>query len=181
MADLSASTPLRIEIAFPGRVLAPGQRATFRVILRDAALSTERSVSIRAMLASGTDSTFVRLWPTAVRGTLEGTLIAPSGPGAYRLVASAGAAMESTSFVVDAVADAPALDDDETMSAFVSSRGGFIVDETRLRDLPGRLSAAFQPVSRVETWYPMRSAWWLIPFAVFLGAEWWWRRRRGLA
>jgi hypothetical protein len=67
------------------------------------------------------------------------------------------------------------------VSAFASSRGGFSIDASQLRDLPDRLAAAFQPVSRVETWYPMRSAWWLIPFTALLGAEWWWRRRRGLA
>jgi hypothetical protein len=36
-------------------------------------------------------------------------------------------------------------------------------------------------VPRAETWHPMRSAWWIIPFALALSGEWWLRRRRGLA
>jgi hypothetical protein len=27
---------------------------------------------------------------------------------------------------------------------------------------------------------PMRSAWWIVPFAICLAVEWWMRRRRGL-
>jgi hypothetical protein len=33
---------------------------------------------------------------------------------------------------------------------------------------------------RPETRYPMRSWWWLLPFAGCLTAEWWLRRRAGL-
>ena len=45
--------------------------------------------------------------------------------------------------------------------------------DARLGALPQRLVP--------ETWHPMRAWWWLIPFVAALGAEWWSRRRRGLA
>ena len=46
--------------------------------------------------------------------------------------------------------------------------------DARLARLADALEAA-----RVEG-RPMRSAWWILPFAACLSAEWWLRRRRGL-
>jgi hypothetical protein len=52
---------------------------------------------------------------------------------------------------------------------------------------PGRLAdverfvgstATAPPVPIVRR--PMRSVWWMLPFAACLSAEWWLRRRRGL-
>ena len=37
------------------------------------------------------------------------------------------------------------------------------------------------PVTQIARVFPMRSAWWLPPFALALAGEWWLRRRRGLA
>jgi hypothetical protein len=40
---------------------------------------------------------------------------------------------------------------------------------------------AARPSDRVpEVRHPMRSGWWMLPFAVLLAAEWWLRRRVGL-
>jgi hypothetical protein len=83
--------------------------------------------------------------------------------------------------VVDPTTSTVTLDDSAAIEAFVSSGGGSVVPESQLRELRSRLASALPTVSRVETWHPMRSVWWILPFALFLGAEWWWRRRRGLA
>jgi hypothetical protein len=63
----------------------------------------------------------------------------------------------------------------------IAAHGGLLVERgdeaaliARTRE---RLSSSLE---RHETW-PMRSAWWIVPFSVCLGAEWWVRRRRGLA
>ena len=181
LADLSASAPRPVEVALSRRVLVPGQETTVRVSARSSAMDATRSLSVRAMLTNGTESTFVRLWPATERGTMEGTVVAPATPGSYRLIVTAGSTTESKSFVVDSVANPARADEPDIIAAFVSSRSGFTIGESRLQSLSERLAAAFEPVSRVETWYPMRSAWWLLPFTAFLGAEWWWRRRRGLA
>ena len=181
LADLSAAAPRPVEVALSRRVLVPGQETTVRVSARSSAMDATRSLSVRTMLTNGTESTFVRLWPTTERGTMEGTVVAPATPGSYRLIVTAGSTTESKSFVVDSVANPARADEPDIIAAFVSSRSGFTIGESRLQSLSERLAAAFEPVSRVETWYPMRSAWWLLPFTAFLGAEWWWRRRRGLA
>ena len=45
----------------------------------------------------------------------------------------------------------------------------------------GRVIAALRQQPRPDRVHPMRSAWWIAPFAIALGLEWWSRRRRGLA
>jgi hypothetical protein len=160
--------------------MAPGQEAKIRLTVRDVALTTDRSVSVRAVLANVADST-VRLWPRAEQGVFEGTFVAPADSGPHRIVVTTGSATESAAFIVDAAARPARSPESDAIRAFASSRGGFTIAEGELRTLPSRLTAAFQPVARVETWYPMRSAWWLLPFTLLLGGEWWWRRRRGLA
>jgi hypothetical protein len=56
-----------------------------------------------------------------------------------------------------------------------------VITAGALDALPGLVRAALQAERRRERWHPMRSAWWIVPFAAALGGEWWWRRRRGLA
>ncbi len=67
-----------------------------------------------------------------------------------------------------------------SLSLLAESHGGIDVTPDTLSDLERRLrrdvSAPPAPVER----RPMRSAWWIIPFAGCLSAEWWLRRRRGL-
>lgn len=181
LAGLSAAASRPVAIALGREILQPGQETTVRVTVRGAAIANDRSVSVRAVMTNGSDSSFVRLWPTPEQGTMQGRVVAPASPGPWRLVVRAGSAIESAAFVVDSVGRSAIADEADIISAFVSSRGGFSLDDSQLRELPDRLSAAFRPVSRVETWHPMRSAWWLLPFTALLGAEWWWRRRRGLA
>jgi hypothetical protein len=48
-----------------------------------------------------------------------------------------------------------------------------------LDGLPARIAAAIpSPASETPT-NPMRSPFWILPFAGLLGGEWWSRRRRG--
>jgi hypothetical protein len=183
IAEHGASAPPVVDVALSQRSLAPGETGHVRVTVRDAMLSgrAERAASVTAKLVTPGDSTMVRLWPEATPGAFVGTIVAPQRPGTYRLIVSSGSDRAEASLVVDPAARAPRRDDRNLVEAFVSSRGGSVVQETELRQLSGLLSSAFQTVSRVETWHPMRSAWWIVPFALLLGAEWWWRRRRGLA
>jgi hypothetical protein len=182
IAELSAGAPPHIEVSLSSRALRPGQEATVRVRFRDVVLSSSptRSAEASAILVAAKESTLVRLWPTRDAGTFTGTFVAPSQSGTYRLVVASGVDRGDVPFMVDSSA-MTLTDDSLLVNAFVSSRSGFTVSESNLSGLSRRLAAAFPPVSRVETWYPMRSPLWIIPFTLMLGAEWWWRRRRGLA
>ncbi len=60
-----------------------------------------------------------------------------------------------------------------------AARGGIDVPPERLADLESYLRREVT-ASRVQSaTQPMRSGWWLLPFAACLGGEWWLRRKRG--
>ena len=183
IAELSASAPGAIVVAVTRRAVAPGESVAINATVVATALSpsSERSAEVSAALVRGTDSTFVRLWPSTMPGTFAASIRAPREPGTYQLIVSSGTARITTPIVVDHAARTPPRDDHELVEMFAASRGGTAVPESRRRELPSLLSAALPAVSRVETWHPMRSAWWIVPFALLLGAEWWWRRRHGQA
>jgi len=183
IATMSADAPPPISVEVERRSLAPGQVTVIRAHVRDAALGIpgERSASVSATLAGAGESTMVRLWPDASPGTFSGTVVAPSHAGACRVVVASGSDQGNATLIVDTLAHNASRADSAGVVAFVSSRGGTVVGESELRSLSSRLSSALQAVSRVEPWHPMRSPWWIIPFALLLGAEWWSRRRRGLA
>ena len=106
---------------------------------------------------------------------------APLSTGAYEVVATHGADTARASFVV---AEHVARDADDTpalMTAWSASRGGRVVTRDQLDSLPSILRALVRPVARAIEWHPMRSPWWIVPFALALGAEWWLRRRHDLA
>lgn len=183
LSALAADAPAAITVDMSRRALQPGETMRGRVTLRGPLLSklTARSATIGAALVAGRESTTVRLWPEATSGVFTGSIVAPRQPGTYRLVVWTDTDRSESPIVVHAGARAPIRQDREALQSFVSSRGGSVVTEDALDDLPRRLSSAIHVASRVETWHPMRSPWWIVPFALLLGAEWWGRRRRGLA
>lgn len=150
----------------------------------------------------------VRLLPDGAPGTLRGRLRAPGVPGTWRLVvradtggsaqAAAAAASAATSpsraasegaealsaavpvVVADGATDAvPA--ERALLSAWAASRVGDALPSARVAELPSGMARALRPGPRPVTWHPMRSPWWILPFALALAGEWWLRRRRGLS
>lgn len=180
IAELTTSAPNAVELTLTHRTVAAGQETTLNAWIRSSALSN-KAATVAALLAGPSDTTIVRLWPGNTPGTFTGSIVAPRTPGIYRIIASSGVERSVLPLVVDPAARVAAREESHLMSAYAASRKGRLIPETELRDLPGALSSALQSVSRVETWHPMRSPWWIIPFALLLGAEWWWRRRNGLA
>lgn len=182
VAELSSGAPPAIAVNLSRRALRPGERTHARIVLREPLLSNRstRSASVGAALVSDRDSIVVRLWPDPKPGVFTASIVAPRMPGVYRLVVRSGDDRAESSVAVDTAVRAARYDDPEVIKAFVSSRGGSVIAEKELHDLPARVASAIQVVSRVETWHPMRSPWWIAPFALLLGVEWWARRRRGL-
>ena len=137
---------------------------------------------VTASLADATtEPTTFRLWPGDGVGALLGVVRAPDKPGVYRVTVSADGMVATTPLVVIANASHPTPDDRDLVAAWTQARGGRAMPASRLGDLPAELRRAIHPTPRRETWYPMRSAWWIVPFALLLSAEWWLRRRSGLA
>jgi hypothetical protein len=80
---------------------------------------------------------------------------------------------------VDRRAAHPWFDRDGGLEAFAAAHGGTFVGAADIGPLVDALRAPAARQSARET-RPMRGAWWIVPFAGLLGAEWTLRRRRHL-
>ena len=186
IADAAMAGSTAIEIALDDHLLEPGEPSGMAVTLRALALadaSTDASGrdSLAAVVETPSGTIPVSLWPDGGGGRYRGSFRAPRVAGMYRVTVSHEGARADVPLVVSATATAPLRDESDLVGAWVSSRGGSLLREGARGDLRPTLEDLLQPAARSERWYPMRSAWWIVPFALLLGAEWLWRRRRGLA
>ena len=184
-ADAASAAPPPVAVATGRGVVSPNEKLDMTAVLRDAVLSTARPVRASASAALVSDAritgtTAVRLWPGERAGTFRGSTRAPATPGVYRLTVSAGGARGDVPIVVAADMSRPAPEAPELVRAWVASHGGAAIVAADAGSLAPRLLAAIHAADRRMTWHPMRSAWWILPFALALAAEWWLRRRRGL-
>jgi hypothetical protein len=181
IAAEAQQAPDAIDIQLSRQVLAPGEEAIALVTIRDAYLAdSERPVRVSASLVSESDSVPLRLWPDDAPGTFRARIVAPRGAAVYRLAVASGSDRSDAAIVVEPAAASRGTADRRLLQAWASSRGGTVVDEPELPRLPSLIASAIAPLPRVETWHPMRSGWWIMPFALLLGVEWFGRRRRGL-
>jgi hypothetical protein len=174
IAALSVSNPRRIVVMMDRRTARSGEQVRI-----DVRANVGAAIS-GAYIVGAADSTFVRLWPASDPGRYYGRFIAPRTSGSYRLTVREGSDHSSRTIAVDSGALVPTASEAGQLAAFADSRGGRAIPEDSLDHLPSLVATALRPVPRKETWHPMRSPWWIVPFALALGAEWWWRRRRGL-
>lgn len=175
VGDEATATPRPIEITLQSGIVEPGALVSAHV---DAIAATG---SLRAEWQN-TEGIVqpVRLWP-AQTGGHAAEFRAPAVPGRYRLVVTGAASEARAEFMVvepgQHVEPVPASGD--RLAAFASSRGGAVIPMADVATLPARLSAVAPSRVREMPSNPMRSPWWMIPFAGLLATEWWSRRRRG--
>jgi len=187
IAETAESSPPAVAVRLSNATARPGEQIGVRAIIRDAALQESNAgrpvqTSVTGSLTSSTNEpTTFRLWPSDGVGALSAVVRAPDKPGVYQVIVSADGMAATTPLVVIANASHPTPDDRDLVAAWPASRGGRALPESRLGDLPAELRRVIRPTPRRETWYPMRSAWWIVPFALLLSADWWLRRRSGLA
>ena len=185
VADAAVAGSTSIEIALDDDMLEPGARAGITVTLRALALAegstgTSGLDSMAATIETPSGAVPLRLWPDAGQGRFRGAFLAPRAAGTYRVSVSHEGARTDVPLVVSATATAPSPDESDLVGAWVASRGGRVLRERPRGELGPMLEDLLQPAARSERWHPMRSAWWIVPFALLLGAEWLWRRRTGL-
>jgi hypothetical protein len=133
---------------------------------------------LMATIEPGGSGSQIALWPMS-NGVYRGTFRAPSANGLHTITVASGTLRAAATFVVDSAAPDPANPAGE-FGEWIAARGGRIVPPDSLSYLAAAVRDAVDPKAHAERWFPMRSAWWIIPFSLALGAEWWWRRRRGL-
>jgi hypothetical protein len=66
------------------------------------------------------------------------------------------------------------------LAMLAASRGGIDVTPEHLSDLEAYLRREVTVPPVRTTTHPMRSGFWILPFAACLSGEWWLRRKRGL-
>ena len=175
-----------VAVSLDASVVRPGDRTGITVTLRDASLAALTDARpVRATIAASIETPDgpvpFRLWPDGAAGRFRGVFRAPATAGIHRVSVTADGARADAPILVSASSSRPDRDESEIVRSWVGSRGGSTFPAARIAELRPALHYVLPATARRETWYPMRSGWWIIPFAAALGLEWMWRRRRGLA
>jgi hypothetical protein len=184
--DAAGAAPPAIDARLAQMVVRPGAATELAITLRDATLAepvpgAPLQAHVGAVLAGVDVLERLRVLPEDVPGLLHARFRAPEAPGLYHVrVASGGEQAVAPLLVTEGPANVRP-DRMDLLRSWTSSRGGATLSAADVGALPAALLRALPAVQRVETWHPMRSPWWIVPFALLLGAEWWWRRRRWLA
>ena len=174
IAGLALAVPPPIAMAVEPPLLRPGEHGEVivRVRARDvtavnAVLDGDQPIRLRPDPEAGVYRGWFTAKATAGRSTIEVRAAGPQSQSASRAIL-VRPDVEHLSIA------APAL------SMLASSHRGIDVPPDRLADLEQFLRNAIVSPRAASVRHPMRSAWWILPFAACLSAEWWIRRRRGL-
>jgi hypothetical protein len=179
-ADAALASPGRIAVSVAPAIARPGDELELSVALRATELrqaaQTITTAAISAVLAgSGRQPETIRLWPGTRPGEFEARFRAPA-EGGYTVSASIeGTAAESPLLIAGDVVR-PARDANAAVAHAALASGGAVLSD------PAGLApalAALETGTLETALRPMRSPWWIVPFAVLLSAEWAWRRSSG--
>jgi hypothetical protein len=105
---------------------------------------------------------------------------APNAVGDYTLTVRRGQDTVTLPLLVRTDARQDALPATALLAAWAAATGGGTLPSDSLTVIGARLDA-LAPAATAARWHPMREPWWLLIFAAALSAEWYLRRRRGLA
>jgi hypothetical protein len=178
IAGLAMSTRPAIDVEALPSVVAPGDDVRLRVrVRRSASRASSPDGPISGKIVD-TD-TPIRLWPDASSNAFHASFAAPRGLGVHRAAVTMAEHTATAAFIVAADART-ARPNGPPLVMLAESHGGIDVAADRIPELVQRLRRDIAAPTVREERRPMRSIWWMLPFAACLGAEWWLRRRRGL-
>ena len=180
IGELANQRQMALELRLSRSLTLPRAVTTVEVTPRDTANATPIVATIRPTDAS-TDSVVSLSLEEGTSGVRQGTMRAPEKPGQYEVLAVQGLDSVRSPLVVAARVARDADDNPMLLAAWAASRGGQVIARDSVASLSRVLEGVLRPVPRITEWHPMRSPWWVVPFALALAAEWWMRRRRGLA
>ncbi len=185
IADAAASARGPIDLQLDQRIVASGAPISMRVALGDSVLALTSTSRLTGRIEGPGGAEPLRFWPERP-GIFVASAVAPRTPGVYSIVVSggvgeaAGASHEVRAALL--VADSVSWPADRSLvAAWAGAHGGAAFPSARVDDLDRALVHAVRPPVRPAEAFPMRSPYWLLPFALALSGEWWLRRRRGLA
>jgi hypothetical protein len=180
IAGLALAVPPPIAIDTEPRLLRPGDWSDVTVRVR--------SRDIASVSASLDGVHPIRLLPEPETGRYRGRFLARDTPGRSTIEVRAASAVSegfpphisAQTILVQADIRRPAPTSGASLAMLASSHRGIDVTPERVADLEAFLRGVVSRPRVSEVRHPMRSVWWIVPFAGCLSAEWWMRRRRGL-
>jgi hypothetical protein len=178
--DASAIAGPRLRVDTDRLLARPGEEIAVTVELQTMSADLSGAdVAAMSYAQCGDERHFVRLWPEARPGTFKGTLRIDQ-PGTCTLRASVDEVAGNTSVTIrDELRRVEQHTDQlEAMAAAHAAPFATSGDE---EELFASIRARLKGERHATEYWPMRSALWLLPFALCAGAEWWLRRRSGLS
>jgi hypothetical protein len=192
VADAAAAAPPRLAVTIQPAIARSGDDLAVSVTLRPSELTAEEGiVEVPAVVAelvpTGGDvqkdlrtigpsaPRTVRLWPDVTPGVYTARLRAPRA-GEYALSVRAAGTFADAPLLVAGDVVHPASAGSRAATWAAETSGGAVV--TDVQDLAERITAIEASATERRT-RPMRSPWWIVPFAGLLCAEWALRRRGG--
>ncbi|MBI3402444.1 MAG: hypothetical protein HY048_13575 [Acidobacteria bacterium] len=176
IAGLALQAPAPIDVRVEPSFLEPRETGDVIVRLRS------RPVGDAPPVSAAVDGTPIRLRPDPEAGVFRSTFIARDTPGLSRVdVRVDGTSPQSASATIVVENDAHRVDPGlrAALSMLATSHGGIDVTPDRIDAIERWASATVAAPTTTVRRYPMRSAWWIAPFAACLAGEWWMRRRAG--
>ena len=171
-----------IDVQLSSALAEPREPLALRVAVRDTIATLSAVLRPLTDTLIGTRSDTIALAADA-SGQRTAIIRAPARLGMYQLVVYQRGARTTDSAVAPIVVAANVARDAsanaDVLSAFVAARGGAVLDASDTRALRDDLARRIAPSAHLITWYPMRSPWWIMVFALLLSVEWWLRRRHG--
>ena len=157
----------------------PGEDVALRVSVRSMRVVNDWVVTADLICPDSPAET-VRLWPGGAAGEFRGQM--RPHPSSTRCettarVASVGEGRAAIQVTPEAPTTGPA---EEALQAVVARTGGITVEAREATRVVDALRAGRSTDRVAEQRHPMRSMWWMLPFAACLAGEWWLRRRIGL-
>ena len=182
-ADLAIAAPERVDVSISPRLAAPNERVVIRATVRSTEFAAEGArvvlppVGAAVRHETGSEQP-LRLWPTAESGVFEGETTAAEA-GRHDVRVMAGASVGRAAFLVGKGLRRAIAEDPGALKLIAGSTGGVAVRGDEVATLEDYLRKLSRGSERTSV-RPMRSLWWMVPFAGCLCAEWALRRRRGL-
>ena len=179
----AATVPPAMEVTAEPAIVRPGEQTTVTARIReipDGDAFVLPSLAARAISPDAKVDAPVRLWPTAEPGVYEGEWRG-RGAGMYNVSVSAGELRGDATVRVDASAIQGSQADPDALAIAAAATGGRAFPIGEMRALIESMKQAHPPQRVVRASRPMRSPWWIVPFAGLLCAEWAVRRKRGLS
>ena len=187
LAAGSAALGEVLRVEFDDALVSPGIRAPFTV--RHRAMTLPASFEASAVARCGAPSPVaqarrapadqIRLWPAGTPGVFSGTLPIANAASCSIEVTINGTVATAAVAIAAALAR-PAIATLAKLERAALASGGVVTDEDNLDPIRA-LNNVLPRSSEATPVHPMRSPWWLLPFVGCLSAEWWLRRRNGLA